>query len=101
MAIGLASINLSLRTYVLPSILLSSIKSYESFSIAVWSRSVYVVIPIILFIIGHWSLLIYGIRVTAYWEPALQTCVINSIPAKIEAAIFLYRYVASERVRTI
>ncbi|KAF9551237.1 hypothetical protein CPC08DRAFT_738330 [Agrocybe pediades] len=70
-AIGLASINLSLRT------------------IAVWKRSPYIVIPLIAVILGHWSLLLHGILLKAAWVPG-QGCVITQTDNKLLAATFIY-----------
>jgi len=72
-AIGLASINLSLRT------------------MAVWSQSLYVVIPLVLIILGHWSLLLHGLLIKAAWIPGAG-CQITNTSNKILAATFVYRY---------
>lgn len=48
-AIGCASINFSLRT------------------IAVWSEAIYIVVPIVAIILGHWSLLLHGVILKASW----------------------------------
>lgn len=69
-AIGLASINLSLRT------------------MAVWSQSLYIVIPLIIVIMGHWSLLLHGILLKATWMDG--ACVITETNNKILAASFIY-----------
>lgn len=69
-AIGFASINLSLRT------------------IAVWSQSPYIVIPLVLVILGHWSLLLHGLLISAAWEDG--TCVITKTDNKVLAATFIY-----------
>ncbi|TFK38035.1 hypothetical protein BDQ12DRAFT_606964 [Crucibulum laeve] len=70
-AIGLASINLSLRT------------------IAVWSQKWYVVIPLVAVILGHWSLLLHGILLKAAWVPE-QGCVITETNNKLLAVTFIY-----------
>lgn len=70
-SIGLASINLSLRT------------------MAVWSQSVYVVVPLVVVILGHWSLLLHGILLTAAWIPG-QGCAITNTSNTILAATFIY-----------
>ncbi|KDR80359.1 hypothetical protein GALMADRAFT_223241 [Galerina marginata CBS 339.88] len=70
-AIGLASINLSLRT------------------MAVWSRRWYIVVPLVFIILGHWSLLLHGILLKATWIPG-QGCVITETDNKILAATFIY-----------
>ncbi|CAL1699326.1 unnamed protein product [Somion occarium] len=69
-SIGLASINLSLRT------------------MAVWSQSKYIVIPLVCIIIGHWSLLLHGILLKAQWVNG--ACVITNTDNKILAASFIY-----------
>ncbi|KAH9478729.1 hypothetical protein JR316_0009189 [Psilocybe cubensis] len=73
-AIGLASINLSLRT------------------IAVWSRKWYIIAPLVLVILGHWSLLLHGILLKAAWVPG-QGCVITQTDNKLLAATFIYTMV--------
>ncbi|KAL4246698.1 hypothetical protein ABKN59_009038 [Abortiporus biennis] len=69
-SIGLASINLSLRT------------------MAVWSQSKVVVIPLILIIMGHWSLLLHGVLLKATWLDG--ACVITNTDNKILAGSFIY-----------
>lgn len=69
-AIGFASINLSLRT------------------IAVWSQSVYIVVPLVFIILGHWSLLLHGLLISAAWEEG--ACVITKTDNKVLAATFIY-----------
>lgn len=70
-AIGLASINLSLRT------------------IAVWSRNKYIVTFLALVILGHWSLLLHGILLKARWVDGAG-CVIVSTNSRILAISFIY-----------
>ncbi|KAJ7599405.1 hypothetical protein C8J56DRAFT_916601 [Mycena floridula] len=70
-SIGLASINLSLRT------------------IAVWSQRWVVVVPLVAVIMGHWSLLLHGILLKAEWTPDAG-CVITATDNKILAATFIY-----------
>ena len=69
-AIGFASINLSLRT------------------IALWSQSLYIIIPLVAFILGHWSLLLHGLLISAAWTPA--GCAITKTDNTILAATFIY-----------
>lgn len=71
-AVGLASINLSLRT------------------IAVYANSKYIIGLLVLVILGHWSLILQGTLLTATWEPTLNTCVILKTDNKILAATFIY-----------
>ncbi|KAF9528712.1 hypothetical protein CPB83DRAFT_875912 [Crepidotus variabilis] len=70
-AIGLASINLSLRT------------------MAVWSRKWYIVFPLVAIILAHWSLLLHGILLKASWVPEVG-CVIVETDSKLLAATFIY-----------
>lgn len=70
-AIGLASINLSLRT------------------MAVWSQRWYIVIPLIAVILGHWSLLLHGVLLKAVFIPG-KGCVIVSTDSNVLAATFIY-----------
>ncbi|KAI0754422.1 hypothetical protein C8Q80DRAFT_1094001 [Daedaleopsis nitida] len=69
--IGLASINLSLRT------------------MAVWSQVWYIVVPLIATILGQWSLLLHGILLKATWVDG-QGCVITNTSNTILAATFIY-----------
>ncbi|KAH7887017.1 hypothetical protein F5I97DRAFT_2020529 [Phlebopus sp. FC_14] len=69
-SIGLASINLSLRT------------------MAVWSQHRLIVGLLVCIILGHWSLLLHGILLQAAWIDG--TCVITSTDNQILAASFIY-----------
>ncbi|KAI0356006.1 hypothetical protein OH77DRAFT_1424304 [Trametes cingulata] len=73
-SVGLASINLSLRT------------------MAVWSQAWYIVGFLVAFILGHWSLLLHGILLKAAWIPG-QGCAITSTSNNILAATFIYSMV--------
>ncbi|KAG2041144.1 hypothetical protein BDR03DRAFT_947130 [Suillus americanus] len=70
-AVGLASINLSFRT------------------IAIWSQNIWVVTLLVLIIIGHWSLILQGILLTAVWRPGVG-CAITYSDTTILAATFIY-----------
>lgn len=70
-SIGLASINLSLRT------------------IAVWSQNKILIVGLVLVIMGHWSLLLHGILLKAAWVPG-QGCVITNTNNTLLAATFIY-----------
>ncbi|KAF5379221.1 hypothetical protein D9615_005962 [Tricholomella constricta] len=70
-AVGLASINLSIRT------------------MAVWSQNRYIVGFLILLILGHWSLILQGVLLTAVWVDPVG-CMITSTNNKILAATFIY-----------
>ncbi|KAJ3715142.1 hypothetical protein C8R42DRAFT_646068 [Lentinula raphanica] len=63
-SIGLASINLSLRT------------------IAVWAQRRYIVVPLILLILAQWSILLHGILVKSTYE-ADQGCVIVETDSRL------------------
>ncbi|KAF8635442.1 hypothetical protein AX15_000425 [Amanita polypyramis BW_CC] len=71
-SIGTASINLALRT------------------MAIWSRKWYIVVPLVAVILGHWSLLLHGIQLSAVYVPQLRQCVITQTDNKILAATFIY-----------
>ncbi|KAJ7209897.1 hypothetical protein B0H12DRAFT_1193669 [Mycena haematopus] len=71
-AIGLASINLSLRT------------------IAVWNQRWFIWIPLVAIIMGHWSLLLHGILIKAAWIPEQGGCTITSTNNRLLAATFIY-----------
>ncbi|TBU58596.1 hypothetical protein BD310DRAFT_1014948 [Dichomitus squalens] len=68
---GLASINLSIRT------------------MALWSHDKRIVIPIVIVILGHWSLILQGVLLTAIWVPG-QGCVVAGTKNTILAATFIY-----------
>ncbi|KAH9934540.1 uncharacterized protein BXZ73DRAFT_45839 [Epithele typhae] len=70
-ASGLASINLSIRT------------------IALWQNDKRVVIPIVIIILGHWSLILQGVTVTATWQDGVG-CVVGGVNNTILAATFIY-----------
>ncbi|KAF8843884.1 hypothetical protein BDN67DRAFT_896047 [Paxillus ammoniavirescens] len=72
-SIGLASINLSLRT------------------MAVWSQNRYIVGFLIIVILGHWSFLLHGILLEAAWID--NTCVITYTNNQILAISFIYSMV--------
>ncbi|TFK26090.1 hypothetical protein FA15DRAFT_667769 [Coprinopsis marcescibilis] len=69
--IGLASINLSLRT------------------IAVWSQAWYIWAPLVAIILGHWSLLLHGILLKATWVPEVG-CMITETNSTLLAVTFIY-----------
>ncbi|KAJ7665965.1 hypothetical protein DFH06DRAFT_1185484 [Mycena polygramma] len=70
-AIGLASINLSLRT------------------IAVWNQRWFIWVPLVGVILGHWSLLLHGVLLKAAWIPG-QGCVITETDNHLLATTFIY-----------
>ncbi|KAJ7081429.1 hypothetical protein C8R44DRAFT_823590 [Mycena epipterygia] len=70
-AIGLASINLSLRT------------------IALWNQEWFIWVPLVAVILGHWSLLLHGILLKAAWTPG-QGCTITSTDNHVLAITFIY-----------
>nr|GAT52236.1 predicted protein [Mycena chlorophos] len=71
-ALGLASINLSLRT------------------IAIWSQNKYIIGLLVVIILGHWSLILQGVLLKAVWSDELESCVILSTNTTILAATFTY-----------
>jgi len=70
-AVGLASINLAIRT------------------MALWSLNRWIVGGLTIIILGHWSLILKGVLVTAKWVPG-NGCVILDTDNTILAAIFIY-----------
>ncbi|KAK7441029.1 hypothetical protein VKT23_016811 [Stygiomarasmius scandens] len=70
-SIGLASINFSLRT------------------MAVWRQKWYIVVPLVLIILGHWSLLLHGILLKAAFIPGVG-CQITETNNTLLAATFIY-----------
>ncbi|KIP12126.1 hypothetical protein PHLGIDRAFT_98489 [Phlebiopsis gigantea 11061_1 CR5-6] len=70
-AVGLASINLAIRT------------------MALWSEKMFIVIPLVIIILGHWSLILQGVLLKAEWEPGTG-CVITKTNTTILAATFIY-----------
>ncbi|EIN08350.1 hypothetical protein PUNSTDRAFT_68830 [Punctularia strigosozonata HHB-11173 SS5] len=70
-AVGFASINLSIRT------------------MAVWAQRWYIVVPLVVIILGHWSLLLHGILLKAAYFPG-QGCVITQTSNKLLAISFIY-----------
>ncbi|KAJ7918428.1 hypothetical protein B0H13DRAFT_1992902 [Mycena leptocephala] len=71
-AVGLASINLSLRT------------------LAIWSQNKWIKVFLIVIILGHWSLILQGVLLKAHWEAAADTCVIDGSNNTVLAATFTY-----------
>ncbi|KZT21539.1 hypothetical protein NEOLEDRAFT_1073397 [Neolentinus lepideus HHB14362 ss-1] len=71
MSIGFASINLSVRV------------------MAIYSMNLYIVIPLVVLILGHWSLLLQGVNVKAAFVPG-SGCAITHSNNKILSAIFIY-----------
>jgi hypothetical protein len=70
-AVGLASINLAIRT------------------MALWSLNRWIVGGLTVVILGHWTLILKGVLVTAKWMPG-NGCVILETDNTILAAIFIY-----------
>ncbi|RDB29963.1 hypothetical protein Hypma_014178 [Hypsizygus marmoreus] len=70
-AVGLASINLSIRT------------------MAVWSQNKYIIGLLVLVILGHWSLILQGVLLSATWVDGVG-CVITSTNNRVLAATFIY-----------
>lgn len=53
-----------------------------------WSQSPYIVVPLVLVILGHWSLLLHGLLISAAWEEG--ACVITKTDNTVLAATFIY-----------
>ncbi|TCD71963.1 hypothetical protein EIP91_000095 [Steccherinum ochraceum] len=70
-AIGLSSINLAIRT------------------MAIWNMERYVVIPLVLLILGHWSLILQGVLLGAEWIDG-QGCLVTHTNNTVLAATFIY-----------
>ncbi|KIK77687.1 hypothetical protein PAXRUDRAFT_367124 [Paxillus rubicundulus Ve08.2h10] len=70
-AVGLACINLSLRT------------------IAIWSHDKWIIGILVLIILGHWSLILQGVPVSATWVPGIG-CTLVEGNTTIAAATFIY-----------
>ncbi|KAH9914943.1 uncharacterized protein B0H18DRAFT_1087703 [Fomitopsis serialis] len=81
-AVGFASINLSIRT------------------MAVWSQNLWVVIPLVFVILGHWSLILQGVLLTAEWIPG-QGCAITKTNNTTLAATFIYSMCFDALVMTL
>ncbi|KAH8103101.1 hypothetical protein BXZ70DRAFT_772096 [Cristinia sonorae] len=70
-AVGLASVNLALRT------------------MAIWNMNVYVIVPLVIVILGHWTLILQGVLLKAEWVDG-QGCVILQTNNTVLAATFIY-----------
>lgn len=60
--------------------------------LAVWGQKWYIVAALVAISLGHWSLLLHGILLTATWVPG-QGCVITSTDSKLLSATFIYSMV--------
>jgi len=69
--IAFASINLAIRT------------------MALWFQSPYVVVPLCILLAGQWAVLMQGVVIKAYWDPA-QGCVASATKSSILTATFIY-----------
>lgn len=56
---------------------------------AVWGQKWYIVGGLVALSLGHWSLLLHGILMTAVWVPG-EGCVITSTDSKLLSATFIY-----------
>ncbi|EIW78636.1 hypothetical protein CONPUDRAFT_60653 [Coniophora puteana RWD-64-598 SS2] len=70
-AVGMASINLSLRT------------------IAIWSRNKYIIGLLLVIILGHWSLILQGVLLKAAYFPG-EGCAITDSNTTVLSATFIY-----------
>ncbi|KAF8162464.1 hypothetical protein K438DRAFT_2025470 [Mycena galopus ATCC 62051] len=74
-AVGLASINLSLRT------------------LAIWSQNKWIMYSLIVIILGHWALILQGVILKAHWVDAANTCQLTVSNNRLLAATFTYSMV--------
>ncbi|THH32791.1 hypothetical protein EUX98_g1388 [Antrodiella citrinella] len=70
-SIGLSSINLAIRT------------------MAIWNMDRRIVIPLVLVILGHWSLILQGVLLSAEWVDGAG-CLVTKTNNTILAATFIY-----------
>ncbi|KAH8107958.1 hypothetical protein BXZ70DRAFT_913471 [Cristinia sonorae] len=70
-AVGFASINLAIRT------------------MAIWGQQLSIVIPLVILILGHWTLIFQGVIVQTQWVPG-SGCVIIATRPNILSAMFIY-----------
>ena len=56
---------------------------------AVWGQKWYIIAALVLISLGHWSLLLHGILLTAAWIPG-QGCLITSTDSNLLSATFIY-----------
>ncbi len=63
-----------------------------SHRMAVWGQKWYIVAALVSISLGHWSLLLHGILLTATWVPH-QGCLITSTDSRILSATFIYSMV--------
>jgi len=56
---------------------------------AVWGQKWYIVGTLVAISLGHWSLLLHGILLTAVWVPG-QGCAITSTDSRLLSATFIY-----------
>lgn len=56
---------------------------------AVWGQKWYIVTALVAISLGHWSLLLHGILLTAAWIPG-QGCIITSTDSRLLSATFIY-----------
>ena len=59
---------------------------------AVWSQRLYIVIPLILVILGHWSLILQQAQLTVIWIPG-SGCTIIKTNNRVLTATFIYSMV--------
>ena len=59
---------------------------------AVWGQKWYIIAALVSISLGHWSLLLHGILLTARWIPG-QGCIITSTDSKLLSATFIYSMV--------
>lgn len=56
---------------------------------ALWSQKLYIIVPLVLIILGHWSLILQGVLLKAEWVPGTG-CVITHTNNTVLSAVFIY-----------
>lgn len=63
--------------------------AHARYRMALWSQKLYIVIPLVLIILGHWSLILQGVLLKAEWVPG-EGCAITKTNNTVLAATFIY-----------
>jgi len=60
-------------------------------TIAIWSKNIYIVVPLCILSMGQWGILLHGIvTVNSTWNEAAMTCMVNSAQPAWINAIYVY-----------
>jgi len=60
-------------------------------TIAIWSKNIYIVIPLCVLSMGQWGILLHGIvTVNSSWSEQAMTCIVNSAQPAWINAIYVY-----------